>query len=244
MNSLLFPIRKIGFTVRSTISQDPKYASLYTPFIVWGQFKGKLRGKEDSESTVTTSTELVIDGFQGSANSFATVAFRYFQDKPVQLAHHLHAPVLIISAVEKAIPVLLTVREPEGTVMSLTSRWPYVSVVQALRSYIGFYGCLLPYASECIISDFSTTTKGLDRIIAALNVKYSTNFALVNVDVANRVCRAAVSDSPDSYARRKQLKAKKKTELYSSALALKLLDDANVLYSKYQSMHEQCLKEG
>ena len=242
MRTLLFPIRKAAFTVRSTISQNPNRSYLFAPFVSWGKLKGRLRGKEETESDVSSLTELVIDGFQGSANSFATVAFKYFQTKPIKLAHHLHAPVLIIKAADKGIPVILTIREPLGTVMSLTSRWSYVSVEQALRSYIGFYKCLLPYAEKFIVSDFSSTINGLDNIILALNNKFSTDFIVIDVDVANQVCRAEVSDSPSISAHRKKVKAAKEAELKGSQLALRLLEEANEVYHHYEILHERGLE--
>ena len=43
-------------------------------------------------------TELVIEAFPRSANTFATVAFQLSQPAPVRVAHHLHAPAQVTEA--------------------------------------------------------------------------------------------------------------------------------------------------
>jgi len=67
---------------------------------------------------VADDTEAVIDGFTRSACVFAAVAFQQAQPRPVRLAHLLHAPSHLIAAVERDLPCLVTVREPEAAVVS------------------------------------------------------------------------------------------------------------------------------
>lgn len=227
-------LRQFSFSYHSLVSREPMFWYLYQPYILWGKIKRKaLTPDEVNEGLLLPDTELVIDGFQGSANSFATVAFKYCQTKPVRLMHHCHAPVLIIKAIQQQVPVLLTVRQPIDTVLSLTSRWPHISITQALKSYIGFYTKLKPYSSQCVISTFTQTTQQLDQVIDVINHRFSTKFNLVNVDLANSECRKKVSDSPKRAAQRKALKEEKYKELLmqkNQALVLK----AQHLYQYYE----------
>ncbi|RMG27959.1 MAG: hypothetical protein D6732_19595, partial [Methanobacteriota archaeon] len=42
------------------------------------------------EKLIGARTEIVIEGYPRSANTFAVVAFRLAQNRPVKIAHHLH----------------------------------------------------------------------------------------------------------------------------------------------------------
>ncbi len=240
-SSLIDPIRKLNFYCRSIVSQNRKFSLLYTPYMLWDQVKRKASNRDLKEGLLLPDTELVIDGFQGSANSFATVAFKHFQTKPVRLMHHRHAPILIIQAIKQQVPVLLTIREPVGAVMSLTSRWPYVSVTQALKSYIGFYTQLKPYSSHYVVSTFEQTTQHLDQVIHTINMRFGTHFDLVDVERANLECRNRVSDTPDRTAKRQAVKQQKQKEL-SIQRNQNLLEKATKLYESYEEYAQQNIK--
>ena len=94
------PLLQFKFEIRSLLAREPLLAPLNWPVIWWTQHKN--RGIIDiNECFVGDHTEFVIDGFQGSGNSFATVAFKRSQETPVKIAHHLHSPVQIIKAAKK-----------------------------------------------------------------------------------------------------------------------------------------------
>ena len=86
---------------------------------------------------VADDTEAVIDGFTRSACVFAAVAFQQAQPHPVRLAHLLHAPSHLIAAVERDLPCLVTVREPEAAVVSCVIREPYLSPAVVLDAWTG-----------------------------------------------------------------------------------------------------------
>ena len=85
----------------------------------------------------------MIDGFTRSACVFAAVAFQQAQPHPVRLAHLLHAPPHLIAGVERDLPCLVTVREPEAAVVSCVIREPYLSPALVLAAWTRFY------ASSC-----------------------------------------------------------------------------------------------
>jgi hypothetical protein len=230
--------RQLSFSFRSLLAREPALWPLYQPYLWWSKVKLKAEGGYPEERTINPDTELVIDGFQGSANSFATVAFQLSQKRHVRLAHHLHAPTQIMQAIELGIPVWLTIREPVDTVISLTSRWSYVSVIQGLQSYIEFYSKLEPYTANCVISRFDQTTQRLDQVIEVVNAKFGTHFDLVDVARANLECRPKASDAPEKEARREAIKQKKKREI-AAAKNAPLLARANHLYQRFEAFSEQ-----
>jgi hypothetical protein len=141
----------------------------------------RLARRRHGEAVVSGATELVIDGFTRSASTFAVVAFQLTQPRLVRVGHHLHAPGQIIRAVRLGVPVLLTVRPPEDTVLSLVIREPYVTIPQGLLAYARFHERLLGYRDAMVVADFPEVTERLDRSIARVNERFGTDFAAVEL---------------------------------------------------------------
>lgn len=246
-SSVMNSIRKLSFSYRSIVSSNSAYWLFYQPYIWWGKMKMKAVGMEPKERVVRPKTELVIDGFQGSANSFATQAFKDYQTKSVELSHHMHSPTQIVKAIEQGVPVLLTLRDPISAVLSLTSRWPHLSVNQGLKSYIRFYSQIEPYAGQCVVSTFEQTINHLDQIIIQINSKFGTDFDLVNVEKANADYKTRIPNinyESEIKLNRKLIKEQKKAEL-SQEINLPLLERAKVIYDALQKNSQNTtLKRG
>ncbi len=97
---------------------------------------------------VTRRTELVIDGFSSSGNSFAIASLKLASSAHAvalpRVAHHLHNPGQVRKGVRRGIPTLLLVREPRGTVTSALARWPALRAEQVLR-HVGYHERLRDY---------------------------------------------------------------------------------------------------
>lgn len=232
-SSWLNQINSINFSIRSLVAREPSLWLLYQPYIWWRKSQRKAAGKTNTvyETVVQTSTELVIDGFQGSANGFAMAAFKQHQSKYVQLAHHMHSPAEIIKAIEQKTPVLLLIREPVGAVISLTSRWSYISVNQALESYIKFYSKLSSYDYGYVVSTFEQTTQQLDQIVRQINTKFETNFDPIDIAKAQSKHKPKTTNKDTRY----QIKQQKKQELNMPENA-ELLAQAHQVYLQYEAI--------
>jgi hypothetical protein len=125
---------------------------------------------------VTRDTELVIEGYMRSANTFSTVAFQTSQPRPVRLAHHLHAPSQIIAAARMGIPALVPIREPQAAAISVAIRSPQVSLRQALQAHLRFHQALLPYRGSFHVALFEDVTTDMGAVVAALNERFGTSF--------------------------------------------------------------------
>lgn len=128
------------------------------------------------DGVVSEATELVIDGFTRSASTFAVVAFQLAQPAPVRVGHHVHAPSQIIRAARLGVPILLTVRPPEDTILSLVIREPYVTLPQGMTAYTRFYAKLLDHMAAMVVADFAEVTAHLDRSIERVNARFGTAF--------------------------------------------------------------------
>jgi hypothetical protein len=156
-------VRHVRWTVRSRLAEHPGYLPVAR--------------RRHGDAVVSEATELVIDGFTRSASTFAVVAFQLAQPRPVRVGHHLHAPGQVIRAAQLGVPVLLTLRPPEDTVLSLVVREPYVTIPQGLCAYARFHERLLGYRDAMVVVDFPEVTEHFDRAIARVNAHFATGFA-------------------------------------------------------------------
>ena len=235
MHTLKHLFRQCRFEYHSLVAREPALALLHRPNIWWQQYKiyryYRQYGGHPRECVVGRHTELVIDGFQGSANSFAAAAFKHVQTRPVMVAHHLHSPAQIIKAVKLDLPTLVTIREPLDAVVSLTSRWPHISLAQALRSYIGFYEKIEPWSKGYVLSSFDMTTRHLDEVIAAVNHRFGTTFDPFLHTADNMyVLRGPEAVSPEEDMHRKAIKTQKRKELLEKHGLL--LERATTVYQR------------
>ncbi len=235
------PLLRFKFEVRSLLAREPGLRLFYQPFIWWAQKKA-VGHIDPAECTVAADTQFVIDGFQGSGNSFATVAFKRSQERPLRLAHHLHSPAQIVQAAKAGKPVLVTIREPRGAAISLVTRWPYVSLRQAVRGYIQFYEKVLPVAPACVISPFEMTTNHLDQVFETVNARYGTDFGIFHHTEANmNALRDPEKLDSAGERKRKEMKAAMQAELKNPEYA-DLLNRAEEVYRK-MSAHGLALRE-
>lgn len=128
------------------------------------------------EYLVSKSTELVIEGFPRSGNTFAFAAFTLAQSRSVKIAHHHHVPAQIIYAIKNRIPVLVIVRKPDEAALSLVIREPYISIKDALSYYMLFYERIIPYSDNCLVATFEQVIGNFGAVILQLNEKFKTNY--------------------------------------------------------------------
>ena len=138
---------------------------------------------------VSRSTELVIEGFPRSANSTTVYGFIALQDRPVAVAHHKHHAAQVLRAVRWGIPVVVLVREPADTVVSLlalaeegrvrtgrTGRGNALSLSDVAWAWLCFYEAVLPMRTKVVVARFADVTRDLAGMIAEVNMRYGTTF--------------------------------------------------------------------
>ena len=124
---------EISFLLRSFVG---RYPWLYYPIY-------NLVPK-NSRLAVARDTQLVIEGFPRSANTFAVLAFESLQPNKFKIAHHMHVPAQIIRAAHFKIPTIVLIRNPTDSVISFVIRDTKISIEQALKCYISFYEKIYP----------------------------------------------------------------------------------------------------
>jgi hypothetical protein len=124
---------------------------------------------------VGSGSEAVLEGYPRSGNTFAVAAFRLAQRRPVQLAHHVHAPAQILEGLRLGLPVVLLIRWPEEAILSVVIR-TRIGMEQALRMYVRFYTRVLPQRNEVVVAPFPTVVTAFGSIIRDMNDRFGTHF--------------------------------------------------------------------
>lgn len=174
--------RRIRHRARTRVFE---YPAVYLPFA-----RRKYPGP--SPAVIGPETDLVIDGYFRSANTFSVYAFQLSQDRPVRLAHHLHAPAQLIMAARSGVPALLLLREPRDAILSELI-YDDVALPDALVAYARFYTCLLPYLDSFVVGEFTQVTSDFGAVIRRLNVLSGTSFGEFRHDEESvRECLALI----------------------------------------------------
>ncbi len=159
-------LRGLRFEVRELLSG---YPAIYFPYV-------RLTRRGGHGEVLSDDTEVVIDGFTRSASTFAVMAFQLAQERPVRVARHLHAAAQLLEAAKRGVPTILTIREPEATVLSAVAREPHLTVGQALRGYERFYARIAPACPRFVVADFDQVTADFGTVVRRLNRKFGTRF--------------------------------------------------------------------
>jgi hypothetical protein len=140
--------------------------------------------RKDQKRIVTPDTQLVIEGFPRSANTFARVAFNRAQSERVSIAHGLHVPAQVIRASRWRIPTLVLIRAPKDAVISFAIRDP-ISVDQALRYYLSFYETVEEYRDAYVLGLFEEVIEDFGEVIRRINDRFGTAFSPFSHDEPN-----------------------------------------------------------
>lgn len=164
-------------TIRS-IAKNSKYSI--------GDFLGKNRFLFDYLSPVfrryrvhkvTPKTDICIEGFPRSANSFLTATFSKYNPQ-AKCADHLHAPMQIIKASELRIPCIVVIRNPLDAIASTIVVDRSVSTSIIIKSYIEFYKSIWQVRNDFVVAEFNKTINNPTDIINVVNERFNTDFKM------------------------------------------------------------------
>ncbi len=138
---------------------------------------------------VQPDTDLVIEGFPRSGNTFALDAFTLAQGRrPVKIAHHVNAPAQVIRAAHLGIPCCVLIRNPVDAVRSLLVRYPYITARSALKNYARFHRSIYPCRDNFVVAPFDKVVSNFGTVIREINARFSTSFE--TFDLTDRNLRA------------------------------------------------------
>lgn len=232
-NLFINTTKQFGYNLRAFVACEPKLDFIFEPYTFIKYHINKNNPQQGFVCLVNQNTELVIDGFQGSSNSFFTKTFRKSQTRYVAVSHHMHSPAQIIKAIELKIPTLILIREPRGAILSLTSRWPYISVNCSLKNYISFYTKIKPYSDFCVVSTFSQITQNTEGIVPRINAKFGTQFDVVD---STQVQRKEPSQRKRQKSEERNKIKLEKIQEFDLPINIHLKQQAQELYANFSNL--------
>jgi hypothetical protein len=136
---------------------------------------GRWRHPRRDDYFVRRDTELVIEGFGRAGNTFAWLAFRSAQPRPVRLAHHTHAAAQVITAVRWEIPTLVIVRAPDDSALAhMVLRG--VSARSALVAWIRYHRRIMTVRHGFVAAAFDDVTHAYGTVLRRVNEAFGTTF--------------------------------------------------------------------
>lgn len=144
----------------------------------------------DGSRLTRPGTELVIEGFPRSGNSFSVFAFSNSGADALHLAHHVHAPSQIILAARYRLPAVLLIREPDAAVAAGLAKVRTHRAPDLLRAYALYYRLLVPLRSHYVVAPFETVTTDVGRIVDAVNRRFSTHYVAIDADRHRQLSKA------------------------------------------------------
>jgi glycosyltransferase involved in cell wall biosynthesis/SAM-dependent methyltransferase len=120
---------------------------------------------------ITPSTELVIEGFPRSGNTFAY--FAVLEVEPdATVTSRVHTPSQMRLAVRRGIPTLLVVRDPVDCLASNLIASPHVPIRSILEEYVRHHEQVLPLLDHVVVATFEEVTTDFGEVIEALNQRF------------------------------------------------------------------------
>jgi hypothetical protein len=126
---------------------------------------------------VDRRTDLVIDGFERSGNTFAYLAFVDANGTGFRVAHHTHSPVQMSRAARWQRPAVLLVRDPCDVARSVVLRWSVREVGEVLADWVNFHQRVLTVLDHVVVAPFPVVTTRFGRVINQVNERFGTAFA-------------------------------------------------------------------
>lgn len=155
--------KRLAYDAKSWVA---RYPAIAMPLARW-------RGRG---VVLAPDTEVVIEGYPRSGNSFAVAAFDMPQPRPLRIAHHTHAPAQVIAACRREVPTMVLVREPDQAALNLVMYHPGLALTQAFKSYVSFHDSIWPFRAGFTVAPFPEVTADFGASMMRLNARHGTTF--------------------------------------------------------------------
>jgi hypothetical protein len=187
-NTWRYRTRRVLRTCRELLGDDP----VFLPIVYRCTPLGTSR-------RLTDRTELVIEGFPRSGNTFAFFGVTHAAmqaGREINISSHTHTPSQVRAAVAQRFPTLVVIRRPIDAVISLLIAAPHVRPASLIHEYIHHHQLLLPLQDRFVIGTFDQVTTDLGAVTARVNERFGTSFARYEpTDENNDAVFAAIEEN-------------------------------------------------
>ena len=169
------------------------HPSLYMP----------IRRRRAPGTVLSPRTDLVIEGFPRSANTWTEALVRV-AGPSLHLAHHSHAAAHVKAAVQAKVPVLVLYRDPDEAIRSLLAMLGgRTSAVDAYADYTSFYKSVLSLPrTSILLVPFQQATEAPSVVIERLAQRFGLPLDVSKVTRNSVLATLAAKEVPLAEARR------------------------------------------
>lgn len=161
-------------------------------------------GEDPKEYVVRRNvTDICIDGYPRSANSFAVRMFRKANSNAV-IAHHTHSVGNIKEAIRFGLPVVVLIRKPEQSIVSSVIAHKNNDINEEMYRYIDFYSWVLEHIGDVVIADFDKVTNDFNSVISDVNKRFGKSYdVLKSVEDADNQVKKDIEKRYDALGQSK-----------------------------------------
>lgn len=92
-----------------------------------------------SVQSVSSKTDIVLEAYPRSANTYVVAAVKYLSNEKLVIAHHKHSSAQFKMAYAHNCAAVLVLRNPMDSISSLAVRRPNISLSSLIREYVNFH---------------------------------------------------------------------------------------------------------
>lgn len=151
---------------------------------------------EGTSRAINDATDIVIEGFPRSGNTFAVFAFRQSQLAATNVASHIHHLAPLHVARRRELPLLIVARDPLPCLASYLVAAPHGRPAGVLREYIHHHTGVLGFQRDAVFATFDQVTEDFSAVIDRVNARFGTAFDGFDHSAENE---AVVFEAIESY---------------------------------------------
>lgn len=146
----------------------------------------RYRNTKNYKQIVGPGSDILIEGYPRSANSFATRAFRVSNGEDFIIATHLHVYTHVVLGIHYKVPTLCLIRHPKDCVLSYAVMLGNMGGIEEFNArynmrwliddYVVFYKRLKKYKDQFLMATFTEVSTDFGKVMQALNDKCGSSF--------------------------------------------------------------------
>lgn len=148
-------------------------------------------------------TDICIEGFPSSANSFVYNIFRKIRTD-IKIGHHTHSVANVKRALRFGVPTLILYRHPEDAVSSKCARFGADPREASLR-YAHFYAYILEVSDEVMLISFEEATEKANYMINKFENFSKIKFPVKDISKLEKEVMSHIETWSDRNKKRKKI---------------------------------------
>ena len=197
----------IWWSTRAALWQSPIWHKFYEVVL-------RLRSPELRAVLTRPTSDVCVEAFPRSANTFLVEALRLRTKEPIKIAHHLHDFIQVHRAIKFGVPVVIILREPLDAFISFKLKFPKLDLRTMHRVYMSFYAAILQHSQYCRIVLYEDVVTRPEMVIGRIH-----DWLGLDPVPGLRLDRDAVFDAIDEAKRKREGEAPPGNVRFATSLA-------------------------